>query len=73
MMLKFVKDNAVKFISPESSLIPILRHEGWTVEGETVAPDLEALRAEAGALGLKVHHKTGAEKLAELIAEAKAE
>ncbi len=33
--------------------------------------DVEALRAEAEALGLKPHHKAGAEKLKQMIAEAK--
>lgn len=32
----------------------------------------DALMAEAEALGLKVHHKTGNDKLRQLIAEAKA-
>lgn len=34
--------------------------------------DRDALMAEAEALGLKVHHKTGNDKLRQLIAEAKA-
>lgn len=34
--------------------------------------DRDALMAEAESLGLKVHHKTGNDKLRQLIAEAKA-
>lgn len=38
-MLKFIKGDAVKHIDPQSSLIPLLRHEGWVVEGETAAAE----------------------------------
>lgn len=67
-MLTFKKGDAVKFIDPESSLIPVLKHEGWKAEGEE---DLDALRAEAEALGLKPHHKAGADKIRQMIEEAK--
>jgi hypothetical protein len=81
-MIKLTKGEGVKFLSPESSLIPMLVHEGWEAEGSgnkkpaeaipVVADDkLAELRAEAEALGLSVHHKTGVAKLTELIEEAK--
>jgi len=71
-MLKFVKGDAVKLIDPESSLIKRLKDNGWNVEGEKDHDDeLDALREEAEALGLKVHHKAGADKLKAAIAEAK--
>jgi hypothetical protein len=75
-MLTFKKGDWVKFIDPSSTLISVLKAEGWKAEGEVeVAKEdsnLDALRAEAEVLGLKVHHKTGAEKLSALIAEARA-
>lgn len=71
-MLTLRKGDAVKYLSPESSLIEKLKFEGWAVDGEVVKDnDLDALRAEAEALGLKVHHKAGADKIREMIAEAK--
>jgi len=71
-MLKFIKDDCVKIIDPESSLIPVLKEQGWLVEGEkSLEDELEALKAEADALGVKYHHKSGVEKLSALIAQAK--
>lgn len=66
--LKFTKDGSTKLLKEESKLIPILKAEGWKAEGDS---DLDALRAEAEALGLKPHHKAGEEKLREMIEEAK--
>jgi len=77
-MLKLTKGDAVKFLSPESSLIAKLEFEGWAVEGSEVKEslttavevkndELDALRAKAEALGLKPHHKAGAEKIKEMI------
>lgn len=74
-MITFKKGDWVKYIDLSSTLIDVLKSEGWKAEGEVnVEPEngIDALRAEAEALGIKVHHKTGAEKLAALIAEAKA-
>lgn len=79
-MVVLKKGEATKILSPESSLIEKLKFEGWAVDGEEVKVeavkvavdvDLDALRAEAEALGLKVHHKAGADKIREMIAEAK--
>lgn len=74
-MLTLRKGDAVKYLSPESSLVEGLKREGWAVDGEVVKSvedtELNALRAEAEALGLKVHHKAGADKIREMIAEAK--
>lgn len=72
-MLAFKKGEATKHLSPESSLIERLKADGWSVDGEKphVDAEIEALRAEAEALGLKVHHKAGADKIREMIAEAK--
>lgn len=74
-MLTLKKGDAVKFLSPESSLIKVLKFEGWEVEGEKKqeSDDLLDLRAQAEALGLKVHHKAGAEKIKEMIEAAKKE
>jgi hypothetical protein len=33
-MIKLIKGDAVKVLSPESSLLALLEVEGWTVEGE---------------------------------------
>lgn len=72
-MMKFIKDGDVKIVDDVSSLIPVLLLDGWVVEGDKQASDdVSALRAEAEALGLKIHHKAGAEKIKELIEEAKA-
>lgn len=69
-MLEFKKNGKLKLIDPESNLIPLLKADGWIVEGEEKAvPDIDELKAKADALGLKYHHKTGAEKLAKLIEE----
>lgn len=38
-MLKLTKDGGVKFLSPESTLIPLLKAEGWVAEGDEVAAD----------------------------------
>lgn len=45
--------------------------EEAVLQEPTSNDDVEALRAEAEALGLKPHHKSGAEKLKQMIAEAK--
>lgn len=69
-MLEFKKDGNLKLIDPESNLIPLLKADGWVVEGEEeTALDIDELKAKADALGIKYHHKTGAEKLAKLIEE----
>jgi hypothetical protein len=71
MMVTLTKGDAVKVLSPESSLIEVLKKDGWLVEGEKPENDRDALLAEAKALGIDVHHKTGADKLKLLIAAAK--
>ena len=71
-MLKLIKGESVKILDPQSTLIPVLKEQGWKVEGEKDEDNaLAELRAEAEKLGLKVHHKAGAEKIRELIEEAK--
>ena len=67
-MLILKKNEEIKYLSPESSLIPILKNEGWSIEGED---NIETLREEADKLGIEYHHKAGAKKLKELIEEAK--
>lgn len=73
-MLKFVKGDDVKFIDQDSTLIQILKDGGWVVEGEPKAEEgddeRELLKAQAEALGIKVHHKAGADKIRALIEEA---
>lgn len=38
-MLKLTKDGGVKVLSPESTLIPLLKAEGWVAEGDEIAAD----------------------------------
>lgn len=72
MKIKMIKAEAVKLVDADNAeVIALLKMDDWKVEGEK-ADDLDALRAEAEALGLKPHHKAGPEKLKEMIAEAKA-
>lgn len=33
-MITLKKDDGVKVVSPESALIPLLKKQGWVVEGE---------------------------------------
>ena len=35
-MVTLTKDGGVKIVSPESTLIPLLKKQGWVVEGEEV-------------------------------------
>ncbi len=67
-MIILSKDGLTKFLDDKSALIQALKSNGWKAEGES---DNDDLRAEALALGLKPHHKLGADKLAAMIAEAK--
>lgn len=69
-MITLYKDGGVKILDDESCLIPILKADGWAVDGED---ERSALMAEAESLGIKVHHKAGVEKIRELIASARAE
>lgn len=64
-IVKLTKGEKVKFLGKESSLILPLKADGWLAEGES---ELNALREQAEALGLKPHHKAGTEKLREMIA-----
>lgn len=76
-LVKFVNGSAVKvtFEKYEAELAAL----GWVREEakkeepvkEVAEHDRAALLAEAEALGLSVHHRTGDAKLAELIAQAK--
>lgn len=70
-MLKFVKDSGFKVVDESSSIIPILSENGWIIEGDEQALDLDDLRAKAEELGLKPHHKAGPNKIADMIKEAK--
>lgn len=76
--MKLCKDGMIKDLeSPK--VIERWKRKGWAEVGATVEPedleemDIEALKARAGELGLTVHPRTGAKKLAEMIAEAEAE
>lgn len=72
--MKLLKGESVKILDDKSSLIDVLLKQGWKLEGATEEKDeLAELKAEAESLGLKVHHKAGADKIRELIAEAKKE
>jgi len=69
-MLKLHKDGGLKVVDPASSLIPLLRADGWVCEGEEISPDIEALKEEANKLGLKYHHRCSYETIKKLIEEA---
>lgn len=76
-MLTFKKDEAVKILDENSSLIPLLLAEGWAVDGlkkqEKKAFDvmeLSELREKAEKLGLSVHHKAKASTIQKMIDEA---
>lgn len=71
-MLKFTKLDSVKFIDEDSNLIPILLSDGWVNDDITASKeeDREELLEKAKGLGLKLHHKTGIEKIKEAIKEA---
>lgn len=75
MVKKWIKGDSVKFVDEVSTLADALLNDGWHVEGEEPkngqVDELAALRAQAEAMGLKPHHKAGAEKIRELIEEAK--
>jgi hypothetical protein len=77
-MAKFIRGNDTKFTSEKHKAA--LEALGWSLadipnhQPEPVAPaadDRDALIAEATALGLQPHHRTGIEKLKAMIAEAK--
>jgi len=59
-MITLKKGDAVKYIDPSSTLIPVLKADGWKAESkiEVVQEnnDLESLRAEAEALGIKADY-----------------
>jgi len=67
--LTLKKGSAVKFIGKKSKLLPILKSDGWKIDGEE--SELDALREQAKELGLKPHHKAGAEKIKKMIESAK--
>ncbi len=71
-MVTMKKAQATKILSPESSLIPLLKEEGWVVEGEECGdePSITDLRQQARDLGLTFHPATGAERLKARIQEA---
>lgn len=37
-MLTLKKDGALKIIDPESSLLPLLKKQGWMIDGEEESP-----------------------------------
>lgn len=69
-MLTFTKGDRVKYIDPNSSLIERLVADGWVTDKVEVDDEREALKEQAEALGIKVHHKAGADKIRALIEEA---
>lgn len=69
-MLTFTKGESVKYIDPNSSLIERLVADGWVTDKVEVDDEREALKEQAEALGIKVHHKAGADKIRALIEEA---
>lgn len=74
--MKLFKDGVCKEITAPKPLAR-LKKEGWS-ETENVTKekandlDREALVAKAKELGLDFHHRTGTEKLAQMIAEKEA-
>lgn len=70
------KGNDKKILDDNSKLIPVLREQGWLVEGEEAVEktdelDREALKAEANALGIEYPKNIKNEKLKELIEATK--
>lgn len=69
-MITLKKDGSTKLVDEGSVLIPILKGDGWLIDGEAVTDDLETLRAKADVMGIKYHHKAKAETIAKMIEEA---
>lgn len=71
-MITLIKGENKKILDDNSGLIPLLKGDGWIVEGEEIKADdeLAKVKAEAEALGLKVHHKAGIDKIKAMIEEA---
>lgn len=68
--MKFTKGADTKLIEKGSNLVAALLNDGWKSDDCEKPCELSELRAEAEALGLKPHHKSGAEKLKEMIKDA---
>lgn len=74
--IALTKGGDSKFLSPTSSLIPLLLESGWKKEGcadsrSSDEDERQALLREAKSLGLSVHHKLGVEKLQKAVLEAR--
>lgn len=74
MKITMTKDASAKLVDADNkAVIDLLKSDGWKVEGEKEPEndtELAELRAQAEALGLKVHHKAGADKIRQMIEEA---
>jgi len=68
-MLTFKKDDFVKYIDPQSDLVPLLKDAGWVVEGDEPTED-DDLKSQAKKLGIRGAHLMKAETLEAKIKEA---
>ena len=82
-MLELKKNNAVKYVSKGSGLIPVLLADGWAtigidalvdeknaseiVEKSSTEDERMGLLSKAKEMGLNPHHKLGVDKLRELL------
>lgn len=66
--LVFKKDEGIKYIDPESKLIPILKADGWKCDD--IPDEREEAMKKAEDLGIKVHHKAKTETILAKIKEA---
>lgn len=70
-MLTFTKEEATKYISEESNLIPRLLADGWKCEDIKTENDIDALKKEADALGITYSHQIGYDTLKKRIEDYK--
>lgn len=71
-MWTFKAPNGEKLIVRDANLISLMKRQGFELVDDADT-ELEALRAQAKALGIRNAHSMGKERLLEKIAEAKKE
>ena len=71
-MITLKKDGSVKFLSPDSVLIDILKNDGWKADNlKSDGSDIGDLKIEADSLGIEYHPNIGVAKLTDKIEKAK--
>ena len=70
-MFTVVRDGVTTRLHDDVQLAAYLT-SGWVLAGSTAEPSLEALRAEAESLGIRVAHNAGIDSIKKRIAEFKA-